>query len=768
MPRVAIALVALVVAGLGVLSPAAATPARAAEVNPKVVIIVGATGSVTSMYRSYGDELYNEAIKYTTNVVKVYSPNATWAAVKAAVNGASIVVYLGHGNGWPSPYGNDAYYTTKDGFGLNYDVNGDGKLTDSELKYYGEPSIKTLTPAPNAVVLLFHLCYASGNSEPGMAEPTLSVARQRADNYAAAFQAAGAKAVIAIGHSHDPYYISALFSSRQSIKDYWTKAPHFNNHVLTYASERTPGATELLDPDYATPSGFWRSLTGDMTLQTADVTGAAYAPTSGDPATIAVPGNATPVTAGTPLYPTLADAAAATNPGATVPATTTVRVDALEATTTTIGAAPIYRVHTDDGAKGWMTGPGLVPRDSLAPRLWTVGDGTGAFSPNADGVSDTMLLSLRLSESAAWTLTITSAEGKLLRKTTGTGAIASVNWGPASGALPDGTYPWQLTATDSWGNGPLEADGELVIDTVAPALTVAGDATAVTTFSPNADGVLDTAAFSVTTTEAGEVRLSVRNAAGVVVTSYPAALAGLVGSAAWDGTTATGARAPDGAYTVSLAARDLAGNESKAVSRKVVVDRTLGFATANRVVFFPQDGDTLAPKVAFGFRLASAATVDWAIANSAGVVVRTLKTAAPLTAGVYSFTWDGRDDKGAYVARGTYSSQVTAVDPLGTSTLRASTVADAFKVSISDSTPARGQSISVTSITAETLSIAPRVAIYQPGLSVWSVGTVRVDTGVYRASFKLKSSGTGTLKLKVYAKDSLGGFQYSYKSVPLH
>ena len=83
-------------------------------------------------------------------------------------SGASIVIYFGHGNGWPSPYTYDPEYTTKDGFGLNATA-GNG---DYNNKYYGEPYVSTLDLAPNAVVLLHHLCYASGNSEPGHAAPS--------------------------------------------------------------------------------------------------------------------------------------------------------------------------------------------------------------------------------------------------------------------------------------------------------------------------------------------------------------------------------------------------------------------------------------------------------------------------------------------------------------------------------------------------------------------------------------------------------------------
>src|SRR5690349_15928032 len=67
---------------LGASSAAAATVATApqqaaaptAGQAPKVVIIVGATEGTTSTYRSYADTEYAEALKYTPNVVKVYSP----------------------------------------------------------------------------------------------------------------------------------------------------------------------------------------------------------------------------------------------------------------------------------------------------------------------------------------------------------------------------------------------------------------------------------------------------------------------------------------------------------------------------------------------------------------------------------------------------------------------------------------------------------------------------------------------------------------------
>jgi hypothetical protein len=255
-------------------------PVAAAQTSTaKVVIIVGATHSETAKYRGYADQIYAEAIQYTPNVVKVYSPNATINAVRNATLGANIVVYLGHGNGFPSPYGsNPNGYVTKDGFGLNADTNGDGKLSDNENKYYGEPYIygaggsygAGLRFAPNAVVLLFHLCYASGNSEPGQTAPTLSQAKARVDNYGSAFLKEGASAVIADGHNHSGY-IAKLFTSGGTLGSLWNSKTRNSHADIVFAPTRSTG-TAILDPDDAS-SSFYRSIVGNVSVTTAAVTG---------------------------------------------------------------------------------------------------------------------------------------------------------------------------------------------------------------------------------------------------------------------------------------------------------------------------------------------------------------------------------------------------------------------------------------------------------------------------------------------------------------
>ena len=176
-------LISGVLASVGVVAPVAA-----ASPVPKVVIIVGPAGGATDGYRAQARAAAAVARTYTPDVTEIYSPNATWPAVKAALQGASLVVYMGHGNGWPSPYRDALYRPTQNGFGLNPRAGGN----DDTHQYFGESRVAaSINLAKNAVVLLHHLCYASGNSEPQLPEGTLDQAKQRVDNFAAGFIDAG-------------------------------------------------------------------------------------------------------------------------------------------------------------------------------------------------------------------------------------------------------------------------------------------------------------------------------------------------------------------------------------------------------------------------------------------------------------------------------------------------------------------------------------------------------------------------------------------------
>jgi hypothetical protein len=199
---------------LGIAPAAAATPL-------KVVIIVGPTGSLTQNYRETGNDIARAAAAANADVVKVYSPRATWSRVRNAVAGANVVVYLGHGNGYPNPYSSGTEYTDRaNGWGLNRTTKGgDSDNWSTKMVYCGEKALLgTLTasdgaaqwsycggkngtdgihPAANWVMIYNKACYAPGASEGWDTKATQSVALQHVRNYSYPALKAGAGAYFA-------------------------------------------------------------------------------------------------------------------------------------------------------------------------------------------------------------------------------------------------------------------------------------------------------------------------------------------------------------------------------------------------------------------------------------------------------------------------------------------------------------------------------------------------------------------------------------------
>jgi hypothetical protein len=237
----------------------ASHPEAVAAAGRKVVIVVGPSGSNTANYIYNAKKLAAQARTYGATVYQIYTPHATWARVKQYAQGANLFIYLGHGNGYPSPYGAFNAYS-KDGLGLNaYDGS-------SRVKYFGEYYVDHyLGFARNAVVILNRLCYASGNPEWGGATPTRTTARQRVDNYGAGFLRTGARAVFAEGINSASYILYGLFRTNRTMSQiFWSDPARSGAYDFSFASSRTAGKVGIIDPKYGTK--YWRSVVGDLGL----------------------------------------------------------------------------------------------------------------------------------------------------------------------------------------------------------------------------------------------------------------------------------------------------------------------------------------------------------------------------------------------------------------------------------------------------------------------------------------------------------------------
>ena len=251
------ALIAAVVAGFGAL----AVPQETRAASIKVVVVVGPAGSSTAKYRDSARVYARLARSYGASVTEIYSPYATWTKVKAAAQKANLLIYLGHGNGYPSPYGAFQRYT-KDGMGLNAS-SGNGNYN---VKYWGEYYIdRDIQMARNAVVILNRLCYASGNSEWGSANPSKSTAIKRVDNYGAGFLRAGAKAVFAEAINSVSPHIKSLFTTNRNMNHVLMSSPSASGaRDFWFTSRRTSWAKAHMDPPQA--GKYWRSVIGNLGL----------------------------------------------------------------------------------------------------------------------------------------------------------------------------------------------------------------------------------------------------------------------------------------------------------------------------------------------------------------------------------------------------------------------------------------------------------------------------------------------------------------------
>ena len=261
------------------------------------MIIVGPTESQSNGYVDDAQAVAADAAGHGMTVVKLYTSAtdntharpgtsgifaATWQNVVKYVNGAdggppaTIVAYMGHGNGYPNPYPPGYLMADRDdGFVLDYS-SGTPCARGGSKNYCGEGPIgSSLHPNPNAVVLHNHLCDASGDSEPQNGTPTQSGAQQRADNYGAGFLKAGAAAVFAYGMSDVSAVIDAIFTTHQTLDDVFMSTGYYGTADIRFGSSRTLDSDVHMDP-HAKSAGadpYYRAVVGRLGVTTDQVLG---------------------------------------------------------------------------------------------------------------------------------------------------------------------------------------------------------------------------------------------------------------------------------------------------------------------------------------------------------------------------------------------------------------------------------------------------------------------------------------------------------------
>ena len=399
------------------------------------------------------------------------------------------------------------------------------------------------------------------------------------------------------------------------------------------------------------------------------------------------------------------------------------------------------------------------------PKIYTPTASPAAFSPNGDGVRDTVRLHGGLSDSAAWTIVVTNASGTVVARFSGTGPAAAATWDghdTSGNRAPDGTYTASFAASDDNGTA-RPASTTVRIDTLSPQIT--GLAATPTVVSPNGDRFADSAAVGFSLSETSSVGLTVLDAKGTVVRTLPA-ISEASGSRrlVWDGKIGTASAltvAPDGTYQLVLRATDAAGNHSSA-HVAVTVDDTIGHPHLSPIWLSP-NGDGTHDAGVLGFRTTRGARLSVAIARSGGAVVRRASLGS-LASGTQSWTWDGLDTAGAVVADGTYRCTLTAVNAIGTVAVTLTWHVDTAPPSAAWRTAPvtikLGKTVHVSYRVTDALSPRAMVAIVARSAAgaevAWSSPTVKT-AATMSWSFTPKARGTYTVRVR--ATDLAGNVQ---------
>ncbi|MCD1653864.1 OmpA family protein [Treponema zuelzerae] len=312
-----------------------------------------------------------------------------------------------------------------------------------------------------------------------------------------------------------------------------------------------------------------------------------------------------------------------------------------------------YRIATTDRAGNSANASvNNIIVDTEKPSI-NVSIDINAFSPNGDGVRDTVLLTPSipvLTGLIGWDVSIVSRTGAEVRRYSGSGAAKPI---PYDGLNAEGSpaaeadYQAVIRARYVNGHAPEARSPFFNLDVTAPESSVRSS---LAIFSPVGDGKLDTVTFAqqASTEQAWTGAVFALDAEGnpagkavktVQLGSSPAA------TLVWDGRDDAGKLAPDGRYGYRISSTDRAGNTgiSNLAAVELNTEKADLILQASLAAFSP-NGDGVKDSIAFTPVIKATTAVSayaLTVSDASGKTVKTFSGKGKVPA---SFLWNGIAD----------------------------------------------------------------------------------------------------------------------------
>ena len=328
-------------------------------------------------------------------------------------------------------------------------------------------------------------------------------------------------------------------------------------------------------------------------------------------------------------------------------------------------------------------GPIQILVDTVPPRISISADPL-LFSPNGDGIKDTITIAQESVPGDDWSGRIRSASGATVRSYTWKGQAKNFTWDgkDSNGKLvPNGAYSYEVVSVDAAGNSASASIKGIMVDATKPRVFVTASDNGI---SPNSDGIRDEVSFSLTVENREGVdswRFSLLDSKGVERSFFGGSGSDVPTRLVWDGRDLNGQVIED-TFTGKLIVRYMKGDIAEATSSKIVVKIAPPQVEIKvKPEYFSPDDDGVDDMLTFGIVAdKNAGITEWKleVLETAIVESAALQESKPTRSFMLwsgkgmppsQITWNGKSPKGELVESATdYPFEFTCWDALGNQT----------------------------------------------------------------------------------------------------